>query len=227
MIKRQGHAALIAVLFAAFTLALAGPAWTHEGERHPAASEQPAAPTGEAAHDMSEMDMPPTEMRWPTPEEVAGAAGHAERPTTLAGRLIRWLGAWHPAVIHFPVALLLTVAFLELAGAVRRNPIYDAGNKILLAIGTLSAFIAAPLGWISAGLPTTDDEFALTVHRWLGTAIPFLFLVLWALKRPAEKIAARKTAPLFVALLALSVFVMLAQAYFGAEVTHGAEHLAF
>jgi uncharacterized membrane protein len=176
---------------------------------------------------MSEMDMPPTEMRWPTPEEMAGVAGRAERPTSFAGRLIRWLGAWHPAVVHFPVALLLTVGFLELAGAVRRKPIYGASNKVLLAIGALSAFIAAPLGWISAGLPATDDEFALTVHRWLGTAIPFLFLLLWALKRPAEEVAVRKTAPLFGALLALSMLVMLAQAYFGAEVTHGAEHLAF
>ncbi len=218
------RAAPIAVLFAVLALALTAPAGAHEGENHSPASEQAA--TEEAApHDMSAMD--PDELRWPTAEGMSGMAGHGERPTTFFGRLVRWLGAWHPAVIHFPVALLLTVAFLEFAAVVRRKPIYNASNKILLAVGTLSALVAAPLGWISAGLPAADDEFALTVHRWIGTAIPFLFLALWALKKPAEEAAVRKSPPFYEGLLAAVVLVIVAQAYFGAEVTHGAEHLAF
>lgn len=228
MTKIRGRAAPVVALFAIVALALAAPAVAHEGERHPSANEQPAAQEEGAAHDMSGMDMPAGEMRWPTAEGMQGMQGmEMERPKTFGGRLVRWLGAWHPAIVHFPVALLLTVAFLELAAAVRRKPIYNASNKILLALGTLAAFAAAPLGWINAGLPAADDEFALTVHRWLGTAIPFLFLALWALKTPAEEAAVRKTPPYFEVLLAAAVLVMVAQAFFGAEVTHGAEHLAF
>ncbi|MGD9967305.1 MAG: DUF2231 domain-containing protein [Hyphomonadaceae bacterium] len=225
MARRAGRAAPFVVLFAAVALAFAAPAGAHEGERHPPANEQPAAEESAPGHDMPAMDA--DDLRWPTAEDMSGMAGHDERPTTLTGRFVRWLGAWHPAVIHFPVALILTVAFLELAAAVRRKPIYNASNKILLAVGTLAAFVAAPLGWISAGLPAPDDESALTLHRWLGTAIPFLFLALWALKKPAEEAAVRKSPPLYEALLAAAVLVILAQAYLGAEVTHGAEHLAF
>jgi uncharacterized membrane protein len=201
-------------------LAVAPPVAAHEGERHPPASEQPLTEEGAAPHDMSEMA--PSDLRWPTAEDMAA---HDERPTTFTGRLIRWLGAWHPGVVHFPVALLLTVAFLELAAAVRRRPIYSASNKVLLAVGAVTAFIAAPLGWISAGLPAPDDAFALTVHRWVGTALPFLFVALWALKPSADAAPGRK--PYYEAALAAGVLVIVAQAYFGAEVTHGAEHLAF
>jgi uncharacterized membrane protein len=222
MISKRGRQ--IAAMFAALALALAAPASAHEGEPHrtPVASEQSETQEHAAGHDMSSMD--PAEMRWPTAEDMAG---HEERPMTFAGRLVRWLGAWHPAVVHFPVALLLTVGFLELAARVRRKPIYSASNKILLALGTLGAFAAAPLGWISAGLPSPDDEFALTVHRWIGTGLPLVFLALWALKRPADAAAAPKAPPFYEALLAAAVLVIIAQAYFGAEVTHGAEHLAF
>lgn len=223
MMREGGRAAPIVIVFAVLALVLAAPAAAHEGEQHPAASEQQTTQDG---HDMS--GMAPEELRWPTAEDMQGMQGmEMERPTTFWGRLVRWLGAWHPAVVHFPVALLLTVAFLELAAAVRRKPIYNASNKILLAVGTLSAFVAAPLGWISAGLPAPDDEFALTVHRWLGTALPFLFLALWALKKPAEEAAVRKSPPFYEALLAAVVLAIVAQAFFGAEVTHGAEHLAF
>jgi uncharacterized membrane protein len=227
MAARRKRAGGLAVIAAALTLAVGSPADAHEGEKHtpPAAAKQSTDP-GAADHDMSDMDTPATEMEWPTADDMQGMAAHEARPTTFAGRLVRWLGAWHPAVVHFPVALLLTVAFLELAAAVRRRPIYSAANKILLAVAALSAFAAAPLGWIAAGLPSPDDKFALTVHRWLGTAIPFLILLLWALKKPADGGALGRKR-YYEALLAASVPVIVTQAYFGAVVTHGAEHLAF
>ena len=150
---------------------------------------------------------------------------HDARPTTLEGRLVRWLGGWHPAVIHFPIALLLTAAFLELMALVRRKPIYSASNKMLLAIGAVGAFVAAPLGWMNAGLPTADDEAALTIHRWLGSALPFLMLLLWRLKPQAETSVRRF--PVYEIVLVIAVIAILVQAYFGAEVTHGAGHMAF
>jgi len=126
-------------------------------------------------------------MPWPT---APIATEHDERPTTFSGRLLRWLGGWHPAAVHFPIALLLTAAFLELMAIVRRKPIYAASNKLLLAIATLGAFVAAPLGWVNAGLPAPDDEASLTLHRWIGAALPFLVLIVWRLAPKAEAAAA-------------------------------------
>ena len=83
------------------------------------------------------------------------------------------------------------------------------------------------MGWLNAGLSTPDDSFALTVHRWLGTAMPFLLLALWFLKRPAEQAATRLSSRSYEALLVATVLLILVQAYFGAVVTHGAEHMMF
>ena len=97
----------------------------------------------------------------------------------------------------------------------------------LAAFALLERDSAAPMGWLNAGLPTPDDSFALTVHRWLGTAMPLLLLALWFLKRPAEQAAARLSSRGYEALLIATVLLILVQAYFGAVVTHGAEHMMF
>ncbi len=198
----------------------------HRGEEHPPQAAQTDSSQTAPEHDMGAMQ--PGEMTWPSAEGAGGMMmDHDARPTTLSGRIIRWLGVWHPAVIHFPIALLLTVAFLEAAAAFRRKPIYAASNKILLAVATLGAFAAAPLGWANAGLPAADDEAALVLHRWIGTAIPFLIMFVWWLKKPVDEAAVRLGGRLYEITLALTVLVILGQAYLGAEVTHGAGHLAF
>ncbi|MDO9473029.1 MAG: hypothetical protein Q7J28_08225 [Caulobacter sp.] len=185
-------------------------------------SSAPAAAAGESA--AAPDDMPVTEMAWPTEGDMQ--MSH-DKPKTFLGRLLAWLGMWHPAVIHFPIALVLTVGLLEAAAALRRQPLYGASNKLLLGIATLGAFAAAPLGWASAGMPAVDDESALAIHRWLGTALPFLILALWRLKRPVEQAAGRLGGRGYEAALALTVLLILIQAYFGAEITHGAGHFKF
>ncbi len=187
-----------------------------------AMAEAPAA--APAATAPAPDDMPVTDMAWPTGGDMP--MSH-DKPKTLSGRLLSWLGMLHPAVIHFPIALVLTVGLLEAAAALRRQPLYTAGNKLLLAIASVGAFVAAPLGWAGAGLPAPDDQIAVTIHRWLGTSLPFLILALWWLKRPAEQAARRLGARGYEIALVLTIGLILLQAYFGAEITHGAGHLKF
>lgn len=229
MAHKKSTVRIAAMLAMAFSVLLLTPqiSVAHRGEEHPPQAAQTDSSQTEPEHDMGAMQ--PGEMTWPTAEDTGGMMmmDHDARPTTLSGRIIRWLGVWHPAVIHFPIALLLTVAFLEAMAAIRRKPVYAASNKILLVVATLGAFVAAPLGWVNAGLPAADDESALTLHRWIGTAIPFLILLVWWMKKPAEEAAVRLGGRLYETVLALTVLVILAQSYLGAEVTHGAGHLMF
>lgn len=210
------HLGALGVVLALLALT---PASAHEHEPHTQQQPIETAPAEAAPSDEPVMTMP-----WPTAPIMTE---HDQRPTTFSGRLLRWLGGWHPAAVHFPIALFLTVAFLEAMALLRRKPIYSASNKLLLAIAALGAFVAAPLGWINAGLPAADDETVLTQHRWLGTALPFLMLIVWRLKPHAEAAAAGRSAPLYAIALSVVAAAILAQAYLGAEVTHGAGHMAF
>ncbi len=222
MTDRSSELRRVCVLIAALLLA---PSFAHTDHPHAAQQEQNADPATDAAPPAD--DAPVMTMPWPTDAPGGMVMDHDARPTTFAGRLMAWLGGWHPAVIHFPIALLLTIAFLELAAVLRRKPLYAASNKLLLAIGTLGAFLAAPLGWANAGLPAADDADALVIHRWLGTAIPFLMLLLWWLKPHAEAAAKRVSPPFYEIVLIAGVLAILVQSYFGAEVTHGSGHMAF
>lgn len=211
------HFGALCAVVALFALT---PAMAHGHEPHaPQQQQTESAPAETAPGDEPVMTMP-----WPT---APVATEHDERPTTFSGRLLRWLGGWHPAAVHFPIALLLTAAFLELMAIVLRKPVYAASNKLLLAIAALGAFVAAPLGWVNAGLPAADDEASLTLHRWIGTALPFLMLIVWRLAPNAEAAAAGRRTPLYAIALSLVAAAILAQAYLGAEVTHGAGHMAF
>lgn len=219
----------VGVLAAALALFALTPAAAHE--HAPQAQQQHAetaaatTPATDEAPDAAPGEEPVMTMPWPTSAPMT--MEHDERPTTFSGRLLRWLGGWHPAAVHFPIALFLTVAFLEAMALLRRKPIYTASNKLLLAIATLGAFVAAPLGWVNAGMPGADDEAALTLHRWLGTALPFLLLIVWRLKPKAEEAAAGRSSTVYAIALVVVASAILAQSYLGAEVTHGAGHMAF
>lgn len=221
MVTVQALKAGVFAMLLAMTLSVAP---LHAAASVSAPAESVASAPGASDSAPAPADMPVTEMAWPT--EVGMQMSH-DKPKTFQGRLLAWLGMWHPAVIHFPIALVLTVGLLEAAAALRRQPIYGTSNRLLLGIATLGAFAAAPLGWMSAGMPAVDDESALVIHRWLGTALPFLILALWWLRRPAEEAARRLAGRGYEAALALTVVLILVQAYFGAEVTHGAGHFNF
>lgn len=213
------------------------------GRDQPTASAQAVdvegAPSAIGAHDiqsdgMTGMEMSDAGLAWPNGDDWstndgAGAMMMAkkERPETFGGRVIAWLGAWHPAVIHFPIALPLTALFLEILAWVRRRPIYVANNQTLLALGVAGAFVAAAFGWAGAGLPSATDEWALTTHRWLGSAIPLLLLLLWNTGRIAERAGSGRRSRSYYVTLAVTAAVLLAQGFLGGEVTHGANHMAF
>jgi uncharacterized membrane protein len=228
LVKKRSRAGSLVIAAAAFALIFAAPARAHQGERHePAAQTMQSQPVGDQAAPDAEMSG--AQMAWPTTvDDDDDAMGmHHERPKTLLGRLIAWLGAWHPAIVHFPVALLLTAAFLEILAAVRSDAQVAAGNKMLLGLAALSACFAAPLGWADAGLPTVEDEWFLTAHRWLGTALPFLMLVLWRLKSRSDGAQNSERPPYYEAVLIAAVLAVLAQAYLGGDITHGVHHLDF
>ena len=236
---RKRSPATSATFLAVWLLCSARPVAAHQGEeerQRPAAAAQstrhdgvPPTHDGQemSGGDMANMEMSGTEMAWPTGDGAGMMKRERERPATFGGRVIAWLGAWHPAVIHFPIALPVTVALLELLAWIRRKPLYVANNQILLAVGVAGSLVAASVGWAGAGLPSAEDDWTLAIHRWLGSAIPFVLLLLWNMGRLAAHAESGRRSRSYCIVLAVTVVIILTQGFLGGEITHGANHMAF
>lgn len=100
------------------------------------------------------------------------------------GRFLVWLGKFHPAVVHLPIALLLAAALAELLSLGYEPTFFRNAVRFCLWAGALGAVVAACLGWFYGGFHITDEKEFLTVHRWNGTAVAALALIaLWLEER--------------------------------------------
>src|SRR6202008_1031549 len=60
---------------------------------------------------------------------------------------MQFIGRFHPLAVHFPIALVLLVPIVELAGRRSRLSYLRLSTNFLLGLTTLSATAAAILGW--------------------------------------------------------------------------------
>lgn len=91
---------------------------------------------------------------------------------------------WHPLIVHFTIALLLTAAVLFVLGAIfARRPLGAAARLVArwnLAFGVLSTLITLATGWQAYNSVAHDEpsHANMTVHmQWaFGTAAVFLLV---------------------------------------------------
>jgi uncharacterized membrane protein len=129
------------------------------------------------------------------------------------GDLGQFLGRLHPILVHGPVALLVLVPLLELAGLSARRPHLRLAAGWILALGAAAALLAAFDGWLlawSGGMRSRD----VTSHMWDGVWLAGLS----ALAALARGRLARWA---YALVLAGSVVLMVFTAHLGGRLTHG------
>jgi mono/diheme cytochrome c family protein/uncharacterized membrane protein len=142
-------------------------------------------------------------------------------------KLIGWLGKFHPAAIHFPIALLAAAAVAELLRMVTGQPAFEAVVRYCLWFGTLTALVAGPLGWFLGGIHLTDASWVMMTHRWLGTAT-----VAWAglallLSEVGRRTNGQRTRTGLRVMLLVAASLALATGFFGGAVVYGLDHYAW
>lgn len=78
--------------------------------------------------------------------EGEDAAPPAGREPAAPPPWTRRLGRFHPMVVHFPIALLLLAAMLEIAAVLRKRPAHGPAARPLVLAGAAGAVLAAVLG---------------------------------------------------------------------------------
>ena len=211
---------ILSGLAIALALSVSAPAIAHEDHDKQAASRaQAAASAGAPAGGM-------TAMPGMTADMDHGAMMAEEAPRPMPQRLYRWLGAMHPAAVHFPIALFLVAALLEIAALTLRRPVLTQGTRVIIALAAISSVAAVLLGWFAMGLPGKDDV-THAYHRWLGTSIAALGLLRWWAKEHWVRRPGRGRALLYIGFLTLTAAAVVVNGLLGGMLTHGMRHLMF
>lgn len=157
---------------------------------------------------------------------------HVHSEDVAPGAVREWIariGRLHPISIHFPIALLISAALVEVLVLVRAFVGAEPIVRFCLWLGSISAVAAAALGWADAvGVGNDYSGFEaqiLTYHRWSGTAsaaLALLVLVAWERARRRASPAARKWSR---ALVIACATLVSATGYLGGSLIYGWNHL--
>lgn len=115
--------------------------------------------------------------------ESEEAAAPRQRELTLAQRVWAFQGYFHPATVHFPIALLLVGALFVVLGFF----VPSLGNQMPLAcllLGAVTAVAATTMGWAFAteqgygSWRKFDLDSEIFWHRWSGLIVSVLATIL-------------------------------------------------
>jgi uncharacterized membrane protein len=139
------------------------------------------------------------------------------------------LGALHPLVVHFPIALLLTAALIETFTLwIRESPGLRFAVVVNLVLGTLGAVIAAPLGWIDATQMHFEPDLrpVLEWHRWLGTSVALLSLITLALRWNWSRKRTRSSLWIYRGLLWMLAIILGIAGHLGGLLVYGLDYFS-
>jgi mono/diheme cytochrome c family protein/uncharacterized membrane protein len=173
-----------------------------------------------------EGERPPSDSE-KTERSSAVQGREAEQPADFFGKLVGWLGRFHPAIVHFPIGLLTAAAVAESLRLATGKPIFEEASRFCIWFGALAALPAAALGWFAGGFCLSDASWVLMTHRWLGTftvVCALLLLVLSEVCRRRDRPRARIWC--LATLLVVAVLVLIT-GFLGGAIAYGLDHYSW
>jgi uncharacterized membrane protein len=134
-----------------------------------------------------------------------------------------FFGRFHPATVHFPIAMLSIAALVEFLQIVRRKPGLSPATFTLSVVGVVSSMLATLMGWASAGGKAPGETIEL--HRWAGVATTLVAIgatVLVVLARNAQgRIVQAARGSLFLGMILVSI-----AGHWGGQINYGDSYYA-
>jgi plastocyanin/uncharacterized membrane protein len=134
---------------------------------------------------------------------------------------LRWVGHFHPPLTAFPIAMLVGAAAAEALRMVTKASWLEGAGRWCVIVGAGSAVVAAPLGWAFA--MGRSSTWVLQTHRWLGTILAVLSVVVLVLseRRFRRSAEAPENPTAFRATLFLAAGLVMATGFFGGAMVYG------
>ncbi len=133
---------------------------------------------------------------------------------------IFFLGRFHVLILHLPIGILLLAVVVE---ALSRRPRFAAlvpAMSLLWLAGAITALATVALGYMHASEPGFTGP-AVNHHRWAGTLLALLAVLVWAWRLEAPASFAR----IWPVPLATIVLLLAITGHLGGNLTHGSTYL--
>jgi uncharacterized membrane protein len=135
----------------------------------------------------------------------------------------QFIGRLHPLAVHFPIALILLVPILELAGLNSRFSHLRLSVDFVLGLATAGAIVAAILGWCLARSGGYSGPI-MTQHMWGGISLAAVCWLCWIL-RASSNAPGPRYMYLYRTALAIAVVLVAWTGYRGGQLSQGEDHL--
>lgn len=148
-------------------------------------------------------------------------------PGDIIRETIRVVGRFHPLLVHFPVALILTAAAAEILYAVRKRQEFGTAALFLITAAAWMSMPAFIAGFAAAAGRAFEPDLqrALSVHRIAGVVTPMLAVMAAGMgqsTRRSGQVWEQMTYRVFLALAAVAV---IAAGWYGGKLVYGPKFL--
>jgi uncharacterized membrane protein len=133
----------------------------------------------------------------------------------------QFIGRFHLLAVHFPIAFILLVPILELAGLSSRFSYLRSSAGFVLGLATLSATAAAILGWC-LGRSGGYSGPLVTQHMWGGISLAAVCWACWIVRARGSE---RGSGLIYGVVLAVGVGLVAWTGYRGGQLSLGQDHL--
>lgn len=145
------------------------------------------------------------------------------------GSVITFLGKFHPVVIHFPIALVITGFVFAWLGVLYKQDFFDATSINVMYLAAVSAVVTALLG-LAAGSGATYPSLLsgyFSWHRILGISSAGLTLVSAYLGFRYDRKPSPSSGWLYRLALLVNALLVGLTGHFGATLIYGPDHFSF
>jgi uncharacterized membrane protein/mono/diheme cytochrome c family protein len=132
---------------------------------------------------------------------------------------VQFIGRFHPLAVHLPIALVLLVPVLELAGRNERFSHLRLSTPFVLGIALISGIVAALLGWC-LGRNGGFSGTLISSHMWAGAILLALCWICFV-----SRTATGSVRSIYPFALAAAVIAVAWTGYRGGQLSFGENHL--
>jgi uncharacterized membrane protein len=145
---------------------------------------------------------------------------------TKAETLVKYLGRFHPIMVHFPIAFIFGAFFLEILVSYNGSSSLAFVSRVLLLMGVLGAVIAIPIGF--AAIAEYGKDSLVQDHKWVALASFLTMLFATSIRESVErKYLSESWLVGYRFFLLLTTLLIAWAGYLGGEMVHGVGHLSW